>query len=138
MRLAPCLLALAALAAAGAVRAEPTRLTCSGLITDPESRSQAKNSGVFELTLDPVAKAVLVDGRPAGGAAFTEATVSFSPPHGKPRGAANKLLGKVGAGRDQLLGAKSYEYELDRRTGFWKTRGASGVCRKPQSATPLF
>lgn len=138
MRLTPCLFALVVLTAAGGAHAEPLRLTCSGLITDPDSREQTRKAGVFELTLDPETKAVLVDGRPAEGAAFAEATVSFSPARAKPRGAASRVLGQVGAGRDRLLGPKSYEYELDRRTGFWKTHGASGVCRKPQNSTPMF
>ena len=134
MRLAAPVVALALLAA-GSARAETLQLVCRGLVTDTSSREQTKRAEPFEVLVDLEGKTVLFNGEPMTSVVIRDDKISFTapkapPPNGKIRRFIHRGVSK--------LAPRPGPYELDRRSGFWRNRGASGICSKPDPSQNQF
>ncbi len=129
------LVALAVLAEAAPARAETVHLVCRGLVTDTTSHEQTKRAAPFELAIDLDGKTVLYNGKPAVAPAISDEKITFNPPGSPPpKGRIRSVVAKGAATLQGPPGA----FEIDRRTGFWRNRGASGPCHQADASLNLF
>jgi hypothetical protein len=138
MRLAAPVVALGLVlagSAGGSARAETLQLVCRGLVTDTSSHEQTKRAEPFEVLIDLEGKTVLFNGEAMTSVVIRDDKISFVLPKAPPPN--GKIRRFIRRGLSKLL-PQPGPYELDRRSGFWRNRGASGICSKPDPSQNQF